>query len=146
MEYRLCKNKNILYYISYIIHLNAASRTHILLVYSRPGLGKCGRSYTKNELTEKGREYIVSAWSTRVVYSHVGLNYIYAFLFTFVIIYNVLCQVMCLLISRLSILKLELHVLKAATTTAAFWNVRWCSLINIVDPGFLSIFVFSPWR
>jgi len=144
MEYRLCKHKNILYYISYIIHLNAASGTQILLVYSRPGLGKCGRSYTKNELTEKGHEYIVSACSTRVVYSHVGLNYIYVFLFTFVVIYNVLCQVMCLLISRLSILKLELHVLTAANRTAAFWNVRWCSLINIVDPGFPSIFVFSP--
>ena len=42
-KYRLCTHKNILYYI---IHLNAASATYILLVYSSPGLGKCGRSYT----------------------------------------------------------------------------------------------------
>ena len=101
IEYRLCTHKNILYYISYITHLNATSGTHILLVYSRPGLGKYGRSYTKNELTEKGREYIVSAWSTRVVYSHVALNYTYAFLFTFVVIHCVLCRLMGLLISQL---------------------------------------------
>jgi len=56
--------------------------------------------------------------------------------------YSVLCQLMGLLISRQTILKIELHVLTAATTTAAFWNVRWCSLINIVSRGFLSFLHF----